>query len=382
MPRPGPSSRIRRITERHFAVLSLELVQQHPIPMDLRLECASGELLALVGPSGSGKSTVLRCIAGLHHAERGYIRCGGSAWFDAERRLRLPPQRRQVGMVFQHYALIPHLSARENVMLPLRALPSASAAKRADELLARVHLDGLGARRPAELSGGQQQRVALARALARALATENGVLLLDEPFSAVDQVTRAKLQRELAILRGELRIPMVLVTHDLAEARALADRMTLIARGRSLQTGKPHEVLTRPASVAVARQVVLTNLFEGVWRDGQLDWAGLRLDTTQTGREGERVCWAIAPEFVLLHRGDRPARGERENPVPGQIIECVALGAETSIVMRPTHAPAQPLALAVPTHSARRNQLAAGSMVSVSLLAEGIHPMPFEALGD
>ncbi|MBL8484810.1 MAG: ABC transporter ATP-binding protein [Rhodocyclaceae bacterium] len=363
-------------------MLTLELFQSQPIPLDLRLECAAGELLALVGPSGSGKTTVLRCIAGLHHAARGYIHCGASAWFDTARGLRLPPQRRQVGMVFQHYALIPHLSARANVMLALRDLAPSDAGRRADELLARVHLDGLAARRPSELSGGQQQRVALARALARALATENGVLLLDEPFSAVDQVTRAKLQRELALLRGELRIPMVLVTHDLAEARALADRMTLIARGRSLQTGRPDEVLTRPAAVAVARQVVLTNLFEGIWRDGKLDWAGLMLDTAARGPAGERLCWAIAPEFVLLHRGDRPSRGERENPVPGQVIECVELGAETSIVMRPAHAPARPLGFTVPTHSARRNLIEVGSQVTVSLLAEGIHPMPYENLGD
>ena len=221
--------------------LSVRLEQRAPIPLDAGLEVAAGELLALVGPSGSGKTTVLRCIAGLHRPAAGHVRCGDAAWFDAAAGIDLPPQARSVGLVFQNYALFPHLSALENVATALGHLPREARGARASALLDRVHLAGLEARRPAELSGGQQQRVAVARALAR----EPKVLLLDEPFSAVDQVTRRKLQRELAELRRGLAIPMILVTHDLEEAAMLADRLALLHHGclqalRGPASGREH----------------------------------------------------------------------------------------------------------------------------------------------
>ena len=175
------------------AGLSVRLEQLEPIPLAAEFAVAAGELLALVGPSGSGKTTVLRCIAGLHRPRSGFIRCGEATWFDSENGADFAPQERSVGFVFQNYALFPHLTAIENVATALGHLPRGARASRARALLERVHLAGLENRRPAELSGGQQQRVAVARALAR----EPQVLLLDEPFSAVDQVTRRKLQREL-----------------------------------------------------------------------------------------------------------------------------------------------------------------------------------------
>ena len=214
----------------------------------------------LVGPSGSGKSTILRCIAGLHKARSGRVICGGAVWQDTAAGIpALPPQRRSVGLVFQQYALFPHLTAADNVAKALGHLPRRRRAERARELLELVHLDGLGGRRPAELSGGQQQRVAVARALAR----DPAVLLLDEPFSAVDQVTRRKLHRELAQLRARVRMPIVLVTHDLEEAVALADRMIVLHNGRTLQSGTPSEVLYRPRNSEVARLVDQRNLFDG-----------------------------------------------------------------------------------------------------------------------
>ncbi|MCF8199581.1 MAG: ABC transporter ATP-binding protein [Sulfuritalea sp.] len=369
--------------------LEVELRQQTPIPLDCAFDCAPGELLALVGPSGSGKTTVLRCIAGLHSATEGSIRCGGANWFGTG--VSLPPQQRRVGFVFQNYSLLPHLSAFDNVMMALGDVSPASRAETARHWLARVHLDGLDGRRPAQLSGGQQQRVALARALARAAggpaALAGGVLLMDEPFSAVDQVTRRKLRAELARLRQELAIPIVLVTHDLDEARQLADRMVVLHRGKALQTGSPEDVLLRPCSPAVARLVGLTNLFQGTLIEGDgktcLEWAGCRLTIADfpSGAAGwapgEQVNWVIPPEGVLLHRPDHPSRGEAENPVTGTIIEALRMGSFTQLTLS-IPGEAQPLAFQASSHTIQRNKLGPGQTASVTLLAERIHLMPKE----
>lgn len=362
--------------------LSVRLRQQAPIPLEAELACAPGELLALVGPSGSGKSTLLRCIAGLHAAAEGAIHCNDETWFDAATSTDRPVQARRIGFVFQHYALFPHLTALENVAAALQGLTFAERAARAGELLARVHLDGLSQRKPAELSGGQQQRVAVARALAR----DPAVLLLDEPFSAVDQVTRRKLQQELARLRAELDIPMLLVTHDLDEARMLADRMVILHKGKTLQAGAPDEVMTRPANASIARLVGLQNLFEGqLVEDGgalRLEWLGHRLQVARSaGRAGARVSWVIPPEGVLLHRRERPSRGETENPVAGVVQDCVRLGPFTQIRLLPEGG-AEPIAFSVPTHVAERNGIAPGAAARVTLLADSIHLMPWEALAD
>ncbi|MCX8114958.1 MAG: molybdenum ABC transporter ATP-binding protein [Burkholderiaceae bacterium] len=220
--------------------LAVTLRQRTPIPLDARFECEAGELLALVGPSGSGKTTILRAIAGLVGCAEGRVEVGGEVWLDTARGIALPVQLRRVGFVFQSYALFPHLSALENVAI---ASARADAAAHARELLARVRLDGLDARRPAQLSGGQQQRVALARALAR----DPQVLLLDEPFSAVDRAVRQELYQELAQLRLTLSIPIVLVTHDLQEAQRLADGMAVLDRGTVVAEGTVDEVLAQPA---------------------------------------------------------------------------------------------------------------------------------------
>ena len=373
----------RPLADLRNGALEVQLRQQLPIPLDCAFDCAPGELVALVGPSGSGKTTVLRCIAGLHRAAQGAIRCNGATWFDDS--LSLPPQQRRVGFVFQNYSLLPHLSALDNVMLALGDAPSAERAATARNWLARVHLQGLDERRPAQLSGGQQQRVALARALARAAAgpaaIKGGVLLMDEPFSAVDQVTRRKLREELARLRRELSIPIVLVTHDLDEARQLADRLVVLHRGKALQSGTPEDVLLRPCSPAVARLVGLTNLFAGTVGidDGKpcLDWAGRRLIIADAGdcAPGSAVNWVIPPEGVLLHRPDHPSRGEAENPVTGTIIEALRMGSFTQLTLS-IPGEAQPLVFQASSHTVLRNDLAPGRTVSVTLLAERIHLMP------
>jgi len=239
------------------AGLSVRLRQAGPIPLAVDLACGPSELLALVGPSGAGKSTVLRAVAGLHRSGTGRIACGGETWFDTAGGIDVPPHRRRVGLVFQSYALFPHMTALGNVTAALGHLPRSELLERARTLLRLVRLDGLEDRRPSALSGGQQQRVAVARALAR----DPGVLLLDEPFAAVDRRTRRLLQEELARLRASLRIPIVLVTHDLDEAAGLADRLCVLDRGETLQAGPPEEILRAPACERVREAL---DLREGV----------------------------------------------------------------------------------------------------------------------
>jgi len=358
--------------------LAVTLGQRTPIPLDAALDCAPGELLALVGPSGSGKTTLLRSIAGLYRPTAGHIRCNQHTWFDAARGFSLPPQRRRVGVVFQDYALFPHLTALQNLVAAMGHRPRAERKQRAAALLAQVHLEGLEARFPAELSGGQRQRVALARALAR----DPEVLLMDEPFSAVDQVTRRKLQRELALLRSDLSIPLVLVTHDLDEAVRLADRITVLHRGATLQTAPPDELMLHPASTDVARLVGHQNLFRGrvlasnaasgrLW----LEWQGQTLETAYNPSfpPGSDVSWLAPASHVLLHRRGRPSLGERENPVDGVVRELVVLGEQTSVTLALSGG--EPLNFTVGTHAARRNGLAPGVDARVSLLADGIHLM-------
>jgi molybdate transport system ATP-binding protein len=240
--------------------LHVRLGQDGPIPLAVELSCGEGEMLGLVGPSGSGKTTILRTIAGLYRPQRGEVSCNGMRWLDTAAGTDVPPHRRRVGLVFQSYALFPHMTALGNVVTALGHRPAAERNTRARALLAQVHLEGLEDRRPAELSGGQQQRVAVARALAR----EPAVLLFDEPFSAVDRPTRRKLHTELAELRKSVRAPIVLVTHDIDEVVALADRMCVLDRGETLQAGLPADLLAAPANPRVAIALDLPSAESGV----------------------------------------------------------------------------------------------------------------------
>lgn len=228
--------------------LSVDIRQSRPFPLAARFAVGPGEVMAVVGPSGGGKSTLLRCIAGLQRPETGRITSGDAVWFDSAANLRRPPQARSVGLVFQAYALFPHMTALQNVAAALGHLPAAERVARAQTLLAQVHLHGLEGRRPSALSGGQQQRVALARALAR----EPEVLLLDEPFSAVDRRTRRELQAEVRALRSRVKAATLLVTHDLEEAMGLADRVLVLDQGRVLMIGAPAEVAAASGEVAEA----------------------------------------------------------------------------------------------------------------------------------
>ena len=268
------------------------------------LEVAQGEFVALLGPSGCGKTTILRMIAGLVEPSGGTIRIGERdvTW--------LPIHKRRVGLVFQSYALFPHMSVFENVAFGLRRLatPKAEIERRVGEALAMVRLDAFAERFPAELSGGQQQRVAVARAI----APQPGLLLLDEPLSNLDAQLREEMQVELKRLQGELGITTVFVTHDQGEALAMSDRVCVLSHGRLQQVGTPEAIYRTPANSFVAGFLGRSNIFRGevlAVDAGQADIVldcGLRLLGAAQNREaGASVTVTLRQEAVQLAPGAR-----------------------------------------------------------------------------
>ncbi len=284
------------------------------------------EVLVLFGPSGSGKTTTLNAIAGLITPERGHIVLDGQILFhrDGGRRINVPARHRHIGYVFQHYALFPHLTALQNVAYSLHG--SAGQA-RAHELLERMNLGHLAHRYPHELSGGQQQRVAIARAL----AASPRVLLLDEPFSALDAGARQRLQVELAGWQRELGLAVIYVTHRLEDAFALGQRLAVMRDGHVEQVGPIEEVFRYPASPQVAEVMGLPNLFRArvvaARADGLvLDWDGLELiGPPQALTAGTMVAAYVRPEDIKILYPDRPlVDAIRYNQATGRIV---ALGA-------------------------------------------------------
>jgi molybdate transport system ATP-binding protein len=262
------------------------------------------ETVALVGPSGAGKTTVLRAVAGLRRPGRGRIALDGAPWFDAAAGLDLAPEDRSVGLVFQEYALFPHMSVRRNVAFGGTA--------RVDELLDRFHIAHLAEERPTAISGGERQRVALARALAR----EPGVLLLDEPLSALDAHTRALVRAELQDLLAEITLPTLLVTHDFRDASALADRIGVIVAGTLRQIAPADELVRRPADVFVAR-LTGANVLAGTADDGRVTLEESEAVVRVAGRAAGRVGVVVYPWELELARA--PAGADGVVAIPGVV---------------------------------------------------------------
>ena len=336
--------------------LSLDItVPLRSFDLHVALEVAPSETLALVGPSGAGKTTILRAIAGLTRPSAGWIECGGT-WFDA--RTHVPPEQRSVGLVFQEYALFPHLTVERNVAF----------GGRVDGLLERLQIDHLAHARPGELSGGERQRVALARALAR----QPNVLLLDEPMSALDPHTRAEVRAELHAILGDLALPTLLVTHDFEDAATLADRVGVLVEGRLRQVAPPAELVAEPADAFVAA-LAGGNVLQGVARpkggltevtlvDGGVVWS-------TDEREGP-VTVLVYPWDVALARV--AAVDSSLNHVQARITSLVLVGNRVRVRVGA-------LTAEVTAASAERLALAPGEPVVASFKATATRLLPSRA---
>jgi molybdate transport system ATP-binding protein len=298
---------------------------------------AANELVVLFGPSGCGKSLTLQAVAGLLTPERGRIELpGGALAFDSRARVNVPPQERNAGYLVQELALFPHMSVSQNIEFALAGWPAPRRRERVAHLIDMFGLGGLDRRRPREISGGQQQRVALARAL----AAEPALLLLDEPFSALEAAIRERLRRELAGLRRRLELTALFVTHDLAEAYSLADRIVIYDDGRVLQQGSRDDVFRRPASRRVAELTDVRNIVPGAIRafaDGvaviETPWFTLRTrDDAAITRGDVYVC--IRPEHIIVLREERDARDYESAVVETEIVDEVATGSNHRLFMR------------------------------------------------
>jgi iron(III) transport system ATP-binding protein len=261
-----------------------------PVLSQVDLRIGSGELFLLLGPSGCGKTTLLRLVAGFLRADAGRVLIAGEDMHG------IPTERRGLGMVFQNYALWPHLSVAGNVAFPLETagIPAPERARRVDEALELVSLAGYGTRRVGELSGGQQQRVALARAI----VGRPRVLLLDEPLSNLDARLRGELRGEIRRVCKAAGVTALYVTHDQGEALAVADRIALVLGGRICQVGTPHELYERPASIAAASFLGEANLLPATWRDGHADAVLGRVPAHPTAglADGQGCTLMIRPE--------------------------------------------------------------------------------------
>ncbi len=351
--------------------------QLRDFKLDLSFKIGA-EILVLFGASGAGKTMTLNCIAGLLAPDAGAIHFNGRALYDSAARVNLPARARRVGYVFQQYALFPHLTARENIAFGLRGAPDAPA--RVDEMLALVGLAALAARYPAQLSGGQQQRVALARAL----APRPDLLLLDEPFSALDAPTREQLRRDLRALQKQFAIPTVFVTHDLGEAYFLADQLAVMERGEILQSGAPGEILRRPRDLRVARAVGVKNILRGVVEARSDDACRVRvgervIETPAFPFErGQAVAVCVRAERVMLTRPERAEHANAENLLRGEIVREASDGMTVTLFFRAEAARLAPqqdfdLQIQVPVYIYERLGLATQRMWSVSVKKNGIH---------
>ncbi|MGH8492578.1 MAG: sulfate/molybdate ABC transporter ATP-binding protein [Moraxellaceae bacterium] len=292
---------------------------------NVNLNVAAGELVALLGPSGCGKTTLLRIIAGLESAD------SGSILFHGEDTTQQHVRERQVGFVFQHYALFRHMSVFENVAFGLRVRPrkerpsKAEIRKKVKTLLELVQLDWLADRYPSQLSGGQRQRIALARAL----AVEPKLLLLDEPFGALDAKVRKDLRRWLRQLHDEIHVTSVFVTHDQEEALEVADRIVVLNKGHIEQVGTPDEVYQSPASPFVYSFLGNVNLFHGRVDGGFADLGGLKLPAgDHAGAEGSQAVAYVRPHDIEI------SREALTEALQGEVLEVRRLGGLVRLVLR------------------------------------------------
>ncbi len=328
------------------------------------LEVAPGQLLALLGPSGCGKTTLLRLVAGLLEPDAGEIKLSG------QNVAHLPPEKRDIGMVFQRPTLFPHLNVAANVGfgLKMRGVSRREVERRVGEALAAVQLTGFEGRKPRQLSGGQQQRVAIARAV----VTEPKLLLMDEPFSSLDAGLREEMRELVRDLQGNLGITTLFVTHDQMEALELADVLGVMFEGEVAQLGTPQAVFERPASAQVAQFMGGTNLLTGRLEGEHLVTKLGRVTLPSTPYQSGEVTAVIRPEYVELRRSG--------GPITGHVTKAVYRGGvtryEVAVYPRGNDEQAEPETLVA--HLGGGAAFAVGEHVSVSLPTERLWVLPLE----
>jgi len=362
-------------------MLKVQLSQSEPMPIQIHLECQPGELHALVGPSGSGKTTVLRTIAGLRQSTTGLIECDSQIWFQGDQlhgiSKALAAAQRSCGFLFQQYALFPHLNALENVCIPLQnsGLKQSERKTIAREWLEKMGISELAERMPHQLSGGQQQRVALARALAR----KPKILLLDEPFSAIDTPTRQGLYKTLAELRKDLNIPILLVTHDLREADLLADRITVIDQGIGLQTAAPQTLFQKPRNSRVAQLVGISNMFHGFFDSGSLTWDGCEhiFSVADKGKipPNARVAWVVPQSGLSVHEN-------RSNSSVHATVERMSSLGQIAVIQFRIENSHNTIEWEASSAEVKRLQMSLGSEMYLELDESQIHIMPLRPIND
>ena len=303
---------------------------------DVSLEIRDNEFFTLLGPSGCGKTTTLRCIAGLEQPDLGSIRLGNSEFFDADKGTNVPLNERDIGMVFQSYAIWPHMSVFENVAFPLKVARDKQHSRddirrMVGEALDTVNLGGFGDRSPTQMSGGQQQRVALARAIVR----KPRLLLLDEPLSNLDALLREDMRRELKRLQQQLGVTTVYVTHDQAEALEMSDSIAVLNHGALVQIGSAEDIYRRPRDAFVAGFMGSPNLLQGVGSQPVASEALARVTLADgvvlTARfpyavpAAHPVTVSVRPEVIVLRQPDTPCPADT-NRLRGVVTDCAVLG--------------------------------------------------------
>ncbi len=362
-------------------MLKIKVTQTLPNPLQINIECAPGQLHALVGPSGSGKTSVLRTIAGLSNASLGKIECGNQTWFEADDlkgiTTSLSPAERSCGFLFQQYALFPHLTALENICIPLQNSGHEFAMRQtiAIDWLSHMGIAELAQRMPHQLSGGQQQRVALARALVK----KPNALLLDEPFSAIDAPTRQSLYKILAELRKDLNIPILLVTHDLREADLLADHITVIDQGIGLQTAAPQVLFQKPRNSRVAELVGINNMFEGVFKSGKLSWNNSShvFEVLDKGKipPGTPVAWVVPADGLTLYLS------QVAGSIQATVQQISTLG-QIAVVQLLTNDGGHKISWEASAAEVKRLELEVGKNTHVEMDGSKIHIMPLRPIND
>jgi molybdate transport system ATP-binding protein len=329
------------------------------------------ELVVLFGPSGSGKTTLFKCISGIMEPNDGKITVGTKVYYDRDRKINLPIQKRNLGYVFQSYTLFPHMTVRKNIECGLKGWEKEAREERVMEMLSLLHIEELETRYPSQLSGGQKQRVALARAL----APKPEIILLDEPFSALDMEIRTELAEKIKNLQNKIGIPLLFITHNLEEAFLLADRILILHGGKAQQFGTPEEILFHPQNRHVAKLVGISNIFDDAYvkehdeksKSTVLKSGDMKIKIKSLNfKVGDKVSWGIHPENITLLLPDSGSEDQEENTYSARVNTIINKGLKKRITLKLVRHN-KTLTAEVPTQFVDLLKLYAGDLCQVKL---------------